>query len=50
MNADGTGPTRLTNNSAAEGQPACSGNGKQIAFRSIRDGNFEIYDANPDWQ
>jgi Tol biopolymer transport system component len=48
MNPDGSGVTRLTNNLADDKQPACSPDGKQIAFVSDRDGNNEIYTMNAD--
>ncbi|HET9257444.1 MAG TPA: Ig-like domain repeat protein [Pseudonocardiaceae bacterium] len=48
MNADGTGVTRLTNNSAADTQPALSPDGTRITFTSNRDGNNEIYVMNAD--
>lgn len=38
MNADGTSPTRLTNNSAADTAPAWSPDGTKILFTSLRDG------------
>ena len=43
MNADGSDPTRLTDNDAWDSQPAWSPDGAQIAFASARDGNYEIY-------
>jgi WD40-like Beta Propeller Repeat len=43
MNADGSNQTRLTNNPAADTQPALSPDGARIAFASTRDGNSEIY-------
>lgn len=48
MNADGTGPTNVTNNAAADDQPAFSPDGKKIAFSSNRDGNSEIWAMNVD--
>ncbi|HEV2761514.1 MAG TPA: hypothetical protein VGV38_00870, partial [Pyrinomonadaceae bacterium] len=48
MNADGTGQTRLTNNAAADTDPAYSPDGTKIAFTSTRDGNEEIYIMNAD--
>jgi Tol biopolymer transport system component len=48
MNANGTGVTRLTRNSATDGQPAWSPDGKKIAFVSNRAGNDEIYVMNAD--
>ncbi|NJD53817.1 MAG: hypothetical protein FIB07_13230 [Candidatus Methanoperedens sp.] len=48
MNADGTGQTRLTNNTASDVNPAWSSDGTRIAFVSNRDGNNEIYVMNAD--
>src|SRR6266550_3870165 len=48
MNADGTGVTRLTDNPAADGDPAWSPDGTRLAFTSARDGNNEIYVMNAD--
>jgi WD40 repeat protein len=49
MNADGTNPTNLTNNTAADIRPAFSPDGSKIAFQSGRDGNdYEIYSMNAD--
>jgi Tol biopolymer transport system component len=47
-NVDGSGLTRLTNNSAWEGDPAWSPDGQHIAFVSDGDGNYEIYVMNAD--
>ena len=49
MDADGGNPTRLTDNTAADRDPAWSPDGSRIALDSDRDGNREIYvmvDAN----
>jgi len=43
MQANGTEPTRLTDNPAADFDPVWSPDGTQIAFRSHRDGDEEIY-------
>ena len=48
MNADGSGKTRLTNNTADDSDPAWSPDGTKIAFSSDRDGNREIYVMNAD--
>src|SRR2546422_186641 len=49
MNADGSGVTRLTNNSAGDFQPSFSPNGSKITFSSTRDDpNREIYVMNAD--
>jgi len=48
MNADGSGLTNLTNNSADDWSPAWSADGAKIAFSSDRDGNAEIYVMNAD--
>jgi Tol biopolymer transport system component len=48
MNADGSGQTRLTNNSAWDATPTWSSDGTKIAFVSDRDGNAEIYVMNAD--
>src|SRR5437879_3770481 len=48
MNADGSGVTRLTDNPAADGDPAWSPDGTRMAFTSTRDGNSEIYVMNAD--
>ena len=43
MNADGSGVTRLTNNSANDGGADWSPDGTRVVFASDRDGNYEIY-------
>jgi Tol biopolymer transport system component len=48
VNADGSGLQRLTTNSAHDFAPALSPDGKQIAFRSERDGNSEVYVMDAD--
>src|SRR2546428_769783 len=48
MNADGSSPTRLTNNPAADLDPAWPPDGTKIAFASNRDGNYTIYVMNAD--
>jgi Tol biopolymer transport system component len=50
MNADGTAPTRLTNNTAIDEQPAWSPDGAKIAFTSDRAGskNLDIYVMDAD--
>jgi Domain of unknown function (DUF5050) len=48
MNADGTSPTRLTNDPADDFVPNWSPDGAWIAFYSSREGNYEIYKMRPD--
>jgi Tol biopolymer transport system component len=48
MNADGTGLTQLTDNTARDTLPAWSPSGDRIVFTSERDGNKEIYVMNAD--
>jgi Tol biopolymer transport system component len=48
MNADGTGQTRLTNNSVFDQEPAWSPDGKKIAYWSFSARNNEIYVMNAD--
>ena len=48
MNADGSGVTRLTNNSVSDRYPKWSPDGRRIAFTSNRDGDHEIYVMNAD--
>ena len=46
---DGDGnTTQLTENDVFDGYPAWSPNGQQIAFTSVRDGNWEIYVMDAD--
>lgn len=48
MNADGSNPTRLTNNTRMDSHPSWSPDGSKIVFRSNRDGNFDVYTMSPD--
>ena len=47
-NADGSNLRQLTQNEAEDWHPEVSPDGKQIAFMSDRDGNYEIYVMNLD--
>ena len=48
MDADGSNPTRLTDNPASDIVPAWSPDGTKIAFASRRDGNPEVYVMDAD--
>ena len=48
MNADGTGQTNLTNNSATDAIADLSPDRTRILFGSNRDGDFDIYVMNAD--
>jgi len=48
MNADGSNPMRLTNESATDYIPAWSTDGQKIVFRSNRDGKSQIYVIDSD--
>ena len=48
MDANGSGPRNLTQNTAKDVHPAWSPDGRKIAFVSRRDGNSEIYVMNAD--
>lgn len=48
MNADGSGQTNLSNNSADDGVPDTSPDSSKIAFQAHRDGRPEIYVMNAD--
>ena len=48
MDADGRNVRNLTNNAAADVEASWSPDGQSIAFRSDRDGNWEIYVMDAD--
>lgn len=48
VNADGSALKRLTNNSAEDGLPTWSPDGKSIAFVSTRGGSWAIWAMNSD--
>lgn len=48
MNADGSDAMNLSNNAASDNSPAFSPDGSQIAFRSNRDGRWQLYVMNVD--
>ena len=48
VNVDGSGITRLTNNSNRDESPSFSPDGRRVAFVSDRDGNDEIYAMDAD--
>src|SRR5687768_10965073 len=48
INADGSERTKLTDNPAEDFDPVWSSDGTQIAFRSHRDGDEEVYIMNAD--
>ncbi|MCP4429313.1 MAG: translocation protein TolB, partial [Chloroflexi bacterium] len=48
INADGSNPRQLTFHPASDSEPVWSPDGSQIAFVSMRDGNWEIYTINAD--
>jgi Tol biopolymer transport system component len=48
MNADGSAPTRLTDNPATDNVPSISPDGTKVAFTSDREGSQDIYVMNID--
>src|SRR5438477_178500 len=48
MNPDGSGLINLTNESAGDGYPAWSSDGRKIAFVSNRGGDYDLYVMNAD--
>jgi hypothetical protein len=48
MGADGSSPTRVTNDAGADIEPAWSADGSSLLFTSDRDGENEVFVANAD--
>ncbi len=48
MRANGTGVTRLTNNTLRDGTPTWSPDGSKIAFHRIANGSQNVYVMSPD--
>lgn len=48
MNADGTGRRRITVNAFADAGASFSADGTRLAFRSIRNGNIDVYSISVD--
>jgi TolB protein len=48
MTSEGTRVRRLTNHRGLDTRPAWSADGRQLAFTSLRDGNYDIYVMNVD--
>lgn len=48
MHSDGSAQTRLTDEPAFDNNPAFSPDGERIAFRSNRDGHWQLYLMNSD--
>ncbi len=48
MNADGSNPRRLTENTAHDQAISWSPDGTRLVFMTNRDGNWQIYTMNPD--
>ena len=48
INADGSGPTNLTNNAGLPSELSWSPDGTRLAFSSDRDGQFDVYVINVD--
>ena len=48
MNADGTNPVRLVDNTASDSDPSWSPDGTQIMFARFENGSSEVWVMNPD--
>ncbi len=48
MNADGSDPLRLTNDTICDVEPAWSPDGARIAFGSARDSNLDVFVMHAD--
>ncbi|MFY9572287.1 MAG: hypothetical protein WAV20_12885 [Blastocatellia bacterium] len=48
MNADGSNVTRIVDDTEYDAEPKWSPDGRKILFVTGRNGNFDVYEMNPD--